>query len=705
MKQLKKIQPHYLLMMTCSLVFLVVTAFFEEGVAYFDPVYTTLMSNVEFFLTFSLTIVLFLVVFFLSKKYFSLPTNWVCVLLLFLLFVSDLIGLWCFPEISADKGVYYLSVIYKVRFSLFWLSACLAFYALLVIIPKTVFSVKQLDFYFWGGMIIALSATVYSYITEFGKYVAFFNPETYLPYYQPVVSFTNNRNTYAVLLFIGICCSLYLRWKTQRWWYSLFGFFFYSNVCLTLSRNGFICSTVFLVLYFVWFFIKRFKAHPFITSIEILTMISTLVFLFLIKPIGLASKNAFFINLDSYLSEIFTFSNPLSTSTLGERAAIWEYILIRLLQNPVSLIFGIGDWNFSWWLGACYKGLVPGIESAHSGVFDVFARLGLVGLCFYISLILFFGYLVCENIKHKRSGTWISISIFICVLIHGLFEDTNFLNMQAKDMMLFFMAYVPPLANRHLDNNSEIERNMVSEYVSPKKYKQGSVVDSAQASSLTSLALSLPTTILIGLSLYFEKWNGLSLFGSVFFQISIFTLFLFAPIMVYCVRSFNVKRSFAKKVIYSTASISWCVFNLTFLFFHNGFVSCVFFAAIGFLICCVGLFQSKREKIKTFLLSTISYALLSCVLILISKLVVKYSLVPDQIYQPYAAMCLVLLDIFLIFLTVFVTPLERYMLGFFDLKTNNIEECYKMICYRRQIACEIRLMKSTQRKPLLRDQK
>jgi hypothetical protein len=450
-------KPPYLLMMVATVLYLGVTTFFEEGITSLDSIYSALMTTTEFYLTFALCAILFLLVLFIAKRHFGIGINWPFFLLCLVLFLTDVIGVCLFPELTVLCGVYHMTTTLRLRYIAFWLAACMAFYVFFAIMPKTVKSSNDWNVVYWGGIIVALSSCLYSYVKEWFIYSSILNPAQALdPYYSPR-SFTNNRNTYASLLLIGIFASFYLFTRTRKWWYFAIGVFLGVNVILTLSKTAIMCAIVFLFIFVIYDCVKTVKTNPFLSSLILILVAFFFIFPFLVRPLGLAEKYDVLAKIDSYVRNITDLHDIHGFSSLMDRSNIWSTILTFSFSDLTKTLFGIGDWNFSWYLGFLMGGNGAYIESAHSGFFDVLGRLGLIGVAFYLVLL---GYFVCgivDNYKHKRNGSTVLVAIWVCSLIHGLFEDTNFLNMQTKPMILLFMAYMPMLTNWYFDEHPEKE--------------------------------------------------------------------------------------------------------------------------------------------------------------------------------------------------------------------------------------------------------
>lgn len=303
----KLTKPPYLLMSALILIFLVVTAFFEESVAYFDPIYTTKMSMVELSLTFSLCMLLAFVVLFISKKCFHIKTNWPILFVVSSLFAIDVVAVAIFPEFSVGVSVYRIAQFDRLKFVLFWLVACIAFYVFFVIMPKTVISQNGWNFYFIGGLFISLVACAFSYIVECQIYLNIFSNASGSIYDQDysIVSFTNNKNTYGTLLLIGMICSLYLHKNTRKWFWWLFCIFLFANIIVISSRTPFIVSVFVTVSYVIYDYCITVNYRPILQTSKFLCLLLCVVFVFLIKPLGLTEKSRLLDVISSVFSRSF----------------------------------------------------------------------------------------------------------------------------------------------------------------------------------------------------------------------------------------------------------------------------------------------------------------------------------------------------------------------------------------------------------------
>jgi hypothetical protein len=699
-------KPPYLLMYIVTLVYLVVTAFFEEGVAYFDPVYTTLMSSTEFYLTFSLCVVLFLTVIYIAKHYFEIRINWIFLVLATLLFAIDAVGILSFKELSINSGVYHLTETIRLRFLIFWLACCMSFYVFFAIMPKSVDSLQKWNFYYLGGVIIAFSACVFSYIYEAKIYAVLFDPSKMLKAFVGPVSFTNNRNTYGTLLLIGVFCSFYLFSKTRRKYWYLIGVFFLINNIFTLSKGSVLCSVCFFILFNVIDFINNRKTLFPLRLLFLVFILAVFLFPFLIKPLGLDKYGGYLAKIDSYIYSTFNGENGLSIESFSSRAGVWSDICSFIFENKISAIFGIGDWNFSWYFGFVRSDGYPYIESAHSGFFDVLGRLGLLGCLLYVGLLVYFVVLYFVGLdKRKRSDLLVCLLIWAFSLLHGAFEDTNFLNMQTKDMMLLFMAYMPVLTYKNLHSNFKKEYEWENEYALCGYSCFSRTQIAVNWSRLFSILFVPFIGIVVGLSGYYSTWHGNLLFGNTFFQLQMIQLSLFLPIILFLLSQGNRRHNVRQRIIAFFLGGLWTISCIVLSLFIPNEVT--FFAVFltGILLVLICYLLVGKPSFKRFCLPYFSFLFIESVLVSINKCVVFYLLIPDGIYQPYAAMCLIINSFLFPFLIIISAPFRDAVLGSFGDRWRRIEDSYRFICYRYQVKYEIRLMKATEKKPVLRNQK
>jgi len=689
-----------LLMTIVTAVYLVITAFFEEGVAYFDPIYTTLMSGVEFYLTFSVCVILALAIFYLAGHFFRTKVNWVFLSLIAVLFLIDIVALLVFPEFSGDGGGYHLTMDLRIRYIAFWAAACLAFYVMLVIMPHTAINNRQWNLYFFGGMVIGVSTCIYSYIVEAPQYAFLFIKSDNAPIIVNLLSFTNNSNTFGIVVFIGMVSSFFLVVNTRRWWYAVAGYFLLANQFLIQSRIALLLSVFFAIFYFVWNLVVTFKSHIVWSIVKILFGFSVVIFLFLIKPTGLGDNVAFLGNVSKLVSFDYDLTNPNTSASFYSRVDLWSSLFASMVTNPVRVLFGVGDWNFSWYFGFLTSGSNPIIESAHNGLFDVFGRHGIVGVLFYVALLVYFVVCYVKCRKAKLYSTILSLALFICVLLHGLFEDTNFLNMQGKDMMLLFMTYMPLMTNCVLLKSPErAKQQNIARADAVFNRASFRVGDPLRKTQLFLLFASPLFAIVIGLSSFFARFNSLTPFSNPFFLIQIGAIFLCSPFVFYsCVCSFQAGNKHRFLMFLSLLVSLFGIDVILSAFVHPNLGSALALVFSWFCLTVASLLFGNREKWKSLLVSCGFYFFVVAILAGVSLTVTEVLLIPSDIFQPYAAMVLIVLDIAVPFLLFFASPLSSLFRISYEVGEIGIETLYERFLSFHDVKFELRLIKATKRK-------
>ena len=269
-----KAQPKYVyvLMGAVLAVMFIVGAFFEEGIAFFDPVYTTQMSDIEYYLSFVVVLIVVGIFLFMAHRYYSIRLNWWFFSFALALFLSNLIAILIFPSIVQGFGedslghvypfVYLLTDSRRVRFILTFGVACLYLYLIFAVVPKVLRNSRQLSLYFVGCVAVSLIAIIWSYVFEFKVYQSYFDSSITPNINTVAMSFFNNRNTYGTMLLLGICSCAFLQNQSRHWWYYLLMGFLSVNLAFVLSKTSMILAMIFLPAFLLYRYIFTVKAHP-----------------------------------------------------------------------------------------------------------------------------------------------------------------------------------------------------------------------------------------------------------------------------------------------------------------------------------------------------------------------------------------------------------------------------------------------------------
>jgi hypothetical protein len=646
----KKNLPNFLYLMVTA-VYLAATLFLQEGVALFEPYVAPGMTNNEFFLTLSLVLFLFGIVLYLSIRFYKIRINWVILGFCLLMFFTNMIGLLCFKGVTLESGSYFLSDSLRLRFILSWSTACLAFYYLLSIMPKTAINSSEWNIYFLGALIVSIIASVYSFATEIGKYALFFDDSVSFSEFSnnAPMSFANNRNTFGVLLLIGEAAALYLYVKTRRWPYIPLAVLLFFNIFIIMSKTALVCG-LFLLLYFlVYEAIFLFKKHR-KRSIVLFCLIG----LFLLSPlfvhlISVLSRSPFWGKLDAYVSYFFRFilgrgfdDRITDTDTMKERHLIWNSLFSLISADPAAMIFGLGEWNFNWALGFKATNGQPLVQGyVHSGYLDVLGRFGIIGCLVYAVLLAYFVFAIIDNLKHNRQGSLFSLAIFVATLLHAFAEDTNFLNLQSKDGILFFMSYLPVLTDYYYDHHANEEYTVSEQTQKPSKINPVSVLGWFR---LLSFIAATAAIVFLGFVAYYRS-AGYPFMATPYFEGQLIVLFLVFPWLSFLFIPKDHVKNLYRYLVLAFASIYIVAsFIMSFWFFNA--VSFVIIAVLGVVYLILICFLTHDSTMMKALLSEALYILLSLAFISLCNALTQFMVLEVSPLSPFSILVMALFSVF-----------------------------------------------------------
>jgi len=151
-------------------------AFFSQGIAFFDPVYTTIMSDFEYTLSLIAVILSVSCFLLLVHRYYSIKINWVFFSIAVTLTLCNAIAMLAFPSMYTTTGMdthyntypitYFVTDSERVRSIVTFAVTCLYLYIVFAIVPKVLRNSRQLTIYFYGAVILVVVAIVWSFIYE-----------------------------------------------------------------------------------------------------------------------------------------------------------------------------------------------------------------------------------------------------------------------------------------------------------------------------------------------------------------------------------------------------------------------------------------------------------------------------------------------------------------------------------------------------------
>jgi hypothetical protein len=432
-----------------------------------------------------------------------------------------------------------------------------------------------------------------------------------------------------------------------------------------MSKTPIFCFLFFLAFLLVYEIRMSFKEHR-KKAVTIIVLSACLILIpYCLHFIAILSKQSFLLKVDSSIYPLIApwvsqdGAYPVFHS-IPERVQFWHMVVDLISRSPISLIFGVGHWNLGWALGAIKSDAVR-VESAHSGFVDVLGRNGIVGLIIYVAMLGYFIWGVVDNFKHKRNGTMACLFIFIGTILHGLFEDTNFMNLQTKDCILFIMAYLPVLSNWYFDRHpeKEIEPSPL-EFVATKPTSSLALPKVVQG-GLAAYFVSLLGLILLGFGGFYAFYLKHGIFDNVYFFIEMTFVLLSVPFFVYLAKSLKPAKEFNRDKVLTIVSFVWCFvcFVLSFVFANPISFSLILASGLALIVALVLL--RKNDFTKEFLLSYGLYVAFAGISILISRLFIRFVVIPSPVYQPYLVICLFFVAFFALTALVFIPATSKYL--------------------------------------------
>lgn len=667
--------------------YFVITSFLEEGIAFFDPIYSSPMNNEEFFISFAASIVLGLNVIFLAHRYHKVKPSWVLLLIAILFFASTVFSIYSFTSFSplGTDYVYTITKMEKIRQVCFSFAGILAIYILIALAPKMVMGSHDWDAYFFALIAVVLSAVIYSYITETQTYKDFFNPDLPFNGFAVPISYTNNRNTYGTLLLLGILASAYLSVKNHHWWDFIFALFFFLNEFVVMSKTTIIASIVFYGLFLIISYCRSVKLHPIKSNILLLLFLGSLGTIFGLYYLGSSET---LIEYHKFIERLLKGMAEVGKNTFASRVEIWKALLANIKVNKISLIFGWGDKNLEPILGLIINGPTGVPHYAHNGFLDALGRFGLVGVAIYCAMLIYALVLIIQDFKHHHSTAFVSLLILMALLTHGFTEATNMVVFTSKGAIFLAMIFLPLLTDAYYDKKKNlVATENIEDYIGLPLTKERHVSSPTDVLK-TAFLLITPFAIgLVGFSriiftvnldklLYeqqlpclFDDYQSLSV---------VMGLWVLLPYLFYegaCNKKANHPSLgnffYLLTLLYSIGGFALIVFlkdTRVFLYVYLGLG-----AFLAFLFS-IPLWGKKGILEPKAILYSFIYLAVGTAIISINHYL-AYFVVIGQ-HNRYAAFILIVLDFALYGFAFFASPLNKISLGSFGFFYENVERSF-----------------------------
>lgn len=526
MKKEKPINPPYFLFMLLFAAFLLLSLFATEAINIFQDGTEMFMNDIEFYSATTMSIALGILVIVFAKRFFVIRTNWIVILLLLILFAANTYAIFSFPSTLTlnDGYVYSIGLSERIRYAFSFVNVVLTIYVYFVIAPQCKLTEGGWNIFLAVVSIVAFAAILYSYYSDKDVYMNIFCQKP-LDMHANMKSFTNNKNTFGVLILFGVFSEIYLFAMDKKWWRLPLIIYYFASIFLTLSKTSIVCAIFVMIASALYWFIKSlFGRHK--------TMSIVLFSIFLVV-LGVLAYLLFHSEIfdDSFVGNVFkaikkALLNP-EGSTLEAREIIWKKLFALVNSNPKFLIFGLGDANFPFAFAFASDTLWKYSFYTHNGFLEMLGRGGLIRFSLYIALIVYTFYLVLTHLSSKKSKCgWLYLIFFVTFLMRSIVETEFLLGNDLKSILWSLYTIVPLIAIRYEEKHSEAKKNLIKEYCSPSVSIQKSRSSSKIIAFLLSVFVgAIPTLITLIKGSYINETTGFTLLGvSAFFVALLFVL-------------------------------------------------------------------------------------------------------------------------------------------------------------------------------------
>jgi len=524
---------HIYVLMGIAIAFMfTIGAFFEEGVAFFDPVYTTIMSDLEYYLSLVAVLLSVGIFLFLAHRYYPIKINWAFFSIAVVLVVCNAIAVLAFPSMYETTGmnqttgdsfpvVYFLTASERLRFIITFAVTCLYLYLVFAVVPKVLRNSKQVTIYFYGGVVVVFVSIVWSLIFENGIYRAYFDPNMAPTLETVAESFYNNRNSFGTMIVIGICACGYLQCQSHHWWNYLIMVFFSLELFFILSKTSMLLIAIFWVAFLIYRYVLTIKAHPIRNNIILGVILAIAGFWSWFVASGTIQQTP---ALNKIFKNFVDAVTDTSEDTMSSRVNIWK-LCVQELNSPLRIIFGAGDGNFMWLLGPMMDNGIVRLGYTHNGILAMLDYGGIVRLIVYLAMLGYFLILVIKNFRKGHPNTFVCLLSFLLFFIHSFVETTSFMGADSKSLSLLIMIYLPVLIDHYQDCHKEIQVEQSAAFAAYPPSKVHYSLTDVQTARLW-LAFATPILLLVMI-----LYSSVSFLNNPWFLANGVVLYLLCPLI------------------------------------------------------------------------------------------------------------------------------------------------------------------------------
>ena len=441
---------------------LLCSALMQERIPFLSNGASPFMNDAEFYVCFG--VFAFLVIGFLLhvNRNFRIPVNWPWAIVFGVLCVGNGVGTFMLESHLTGSGMTYRDVPLtyditftmdeRVRWVVGFFAACVLFYLMFAVFPKIFHNFRRLHLIWYITILVAVAAIVYSLIKEWNLYVSSFQPEN--PWnIAEATSFTNNPNNFAYVLMLGIVAVCFLHSRRSHWYWWVLIFFFATCITFIGSGASALATAVLVAAFATYRFFATLKYHTGKALIFYFLFWAGIITLIVCIGMEAGPANMPIARIGQYMKKQF-----FSTEVGRLRLRTWSTIFYDMLNTPIRLIFGVGDTQGLFYLGAIeFDPAVSVISYSHNGFFQNLLNGGLLRLAIYLGILCRFFYLCVASLKRKSHLGWAAIITAFAILLRGMFETTSLLSAEGNGLSFFVLAVLPIEVEAFLAKHPEVE--------------------------------------------------------------------------------------------------------------------------------------------------------------------------------------------------------------------------------------------------------
>ena len=441
-------------------IILIFIAFLVENIALLSDSPRDGMGMKLFLFVFLITISFAGIYLFCERKYNGIKTDWLVLIIIVAFFIINTIVIIAEPNhqiLTRPDNGNQVSVDFswkeKITYILQLFITLLMAYIFLVPYKKRAYALKLQTWAYWLYVTYSLIAVIFSFFLDKEDYANFGVPHAE-HLITGIKSFYTNQNFYGFTMMMTVMTLMVIQVKRHRFYNTILMFFFLvAGIFSACSATVMVSCFIFLI-YYVLDIIHGFKTSPNKTVIRLLAVIIGW-FIFFIVLMLLYDAEVPWVKtpVDFCVLRFITESNQGFLS-LNSRYIVWDSAKTIIFESPVSIIFGRGFKTGPWLVHSevsLYANIDKyGILTAHSSLYEIWVRYGLIGLGLYAALII--DFVISCIYLFKKGERRFAVVLFICVLgilLHGVVESSIFFEGNTKGVTITMFFFIPALSRRY----------------------------------------------------------------------------------------------------------------------------------------------------------------------------------------------------------------------------------------------------------------